>query len=227
MADLKQLSAIWDGVMTQWAKLNILPIKKEYKDFVNDEEKAAVEFIDNKKNLKVIDVGCGDGKLLEKIVDKEEKCYGMDISIEALKMARKKLPDSVMLVQHDATEKWPFKNDFFDCILCTGNTLGNVAEPQSIIKETARCLKSGGAGMFSVFNSEFLNENTVKEVYEKYETPIKFEKFDSEKKTVLLAKGLRSHWFTKAELEELFNGSKLKPKIEERGIGFIITVEKV
>lgn len=226
MADLKQLSVLWDGAIKQWIKLKNLPMKKEYKEFAEEEKKAVVDFLDGKKNLKIINVGCGDGGLLKKIINKSEKCYGMDVSIEALKIARKTLPDSVVLIQHDAIEKWPFRDDFFDCVVCTG-VLENVSEPRAVLKETARCLRKEGIGLFGVYNSEFLNENTIKEVYEKYETPAKFKSFDEKTKTVLLDGGIKSHWFTKAELEELFNGSKLKPKIEEKGIGFIITVEKV
>jgi len=87
-----------------------------FKNLLFNPIKKAVEFVKVKKNSKILDAGCGTGNLLKILEDKNAnlKLYGVDISKEMLKIARKKLKN--VKIKLGATEKLTFKKDYFDYI---------------------------------------------------------------------------------------------------------------
>lgn len=99
------------------------------------------DFIKDKKNIKLLDVGCGDGFFLEKIKNLGFDVYGTDISKKRLKRAAKKMV-GVKLFNYKA-EDMPFKNNFFDIIICT-DVLEHVEDPSKVINEMKRLAKNGG-----------------------------------------------------------------------------------
>lgn len=90
--------------------------KRIFKNFLLNPVQKAVEFVNVKKKSKILDAGCGTGNLL-KILENENKnleLYGVDISKEMLKIARKKL--KIAKIKLEAVEKLTFKKDYFDYI---------------------------------------------------------------------------------------------------------------
>src|SRR3989338_6577027 len=90
--------------------------KSIFKNLLFNPVKKAVEFVKVKKNLKILDAGCGTGNLLKILEDKNAnlKLYGVDISKEMLKIARKKLKN--VKIKLEAAEKLSFKKNYFDYI---------------------------------------------------------------------------------------------------------------
>lgn len=68
-----------------------------------------------------LDIGCGDGSLIERAVEIYDKCYGVDISQEAVNRAKDRLKDytKVQLIQCDIDEGYlNFSDGTFDCVTC-------------------------------------------------------------------------------------------------------------
>lgn len=92
----------------------------------------------------VLDVGCGTGTLLQKILDEKPqvKAYGLDLSEEMLVVAKGKLPKRVELVCGEA-ESLPYDNKRFDLVIMV-DSLRYFASPDQAVKEAYRVLKPGG-----------------------------------------------------------------------------------
>ena len=90
--------------------------KSIFKNLLFNPVKKAVEFVKVKKNLKILDAGCGTGNLLKILEDKNAnlKLYGIDISKEMLKIARNKLKN--VKIKLEAAEKLSFKKNYFDYV---------------------------------------------------------------------------------------------------------------
>jgi len=100
----------------------------------------------------VLDLGCGDGRFVEVLVDAGIKAIGVDVpgaklSVE-LRLARR--PD---LRQHivflDDDEKIPLPDNSVDIIL-SNNVFEHIPVLDSTVREMARILKPGGA-VYTVF----------------------------------------------------------------------------
>jgi ubiquinone/menaquinone biosynthesis C-methylase UbiE len=76
-------------------------------------------------NSKILDVGCGKGFLAYEIkrIIKSEYIYGTDISTYAKKNALKDFKNNIKI--HNLTNKFLYKNNYFDLVLCT-NVLHNL-----------------------------------------------------------------------------------------------------
>lgn len=89
---------------------------------------------------KVLDVGCGDGSLLEPFCESQQ-CYGVDISEPQLKKARTK---GIRTWRIDLeSERLPFANDFFDLVICS-ETIEHLLDADNLLQEIHRILRLGG-----------------------------------------------------------------------------------
>ena len=115
----------------------------------------------NKKNLNILDVGCGAGlaiNLISEIVS-DSKINGIDYSeemVEASKLYNKHLVDSEnLIIQKGSVEKLPFNNNQFDLITATETTYFWPALLENV-KEVYRTLKNNGS--FAVINEDFYRD---------------------------------------------------------------------
>lgn len=102
------------------------------------------------KDERLLDVGCGSGKL-EEILG-SGKIVGMDISDFLLAKARQRIP-RIVKAQGEAM---PFKKQSFDKIACT-EVLEHVMYPGQLLKEMARVLKTDGTAVISIPNEGLIN----------------------------------------------------------------------
>jgi SAM-dependent methyltransferase len=121
-------------------------MKKKYYDW-HKNEIAYMDIIEPFKNLNIIlDVGCGNGWIGEKVhtYNKNSRTIGIDNDIIGLKyvlnMEDPLLADAVRL---------PFKNATFDGVILK-DVLEHTFEPFKMMKELNRILKSGGIVYISV-----------------------------------------------------------------------------
>jgi ubiquinone/menaquinone biosynthesis C-methylase UbiE len=96
---------------------------------------------------KLLDVGCGDGFFLSRIVDEAKKSNvlisgaGIDISMEAIRLAHQSYPKLECQVM-DA-EALKFRASEFDAVVSYG-VLEHVQNPSVGVKEIGRVLAQGG-----------------------------------------------------------------------------------
>lgn len=90
---------------------------------------------------KILDIGCGHGKIL-----RGNNVYGIDVSISALKIAKSR--QNVALAD---TCHIPFKNGVFDGVLMS-HVLEHVENPENVLKEVCRVLKQNAKLVIAVPN---------------------------------------------------------------------------
>lgn len=102
----------------------------------------------------VLDIGCGGGILAESIAAAGANVTAIDMSAEALKVAKLHLYESKLEINYQQSTAEDFASDHaeqFDVITCL-ELLEHVPEPESIIAAAARMLKPGGTVFFSTIN---------------------------------------------------------------------------
>ncbi len=105
------------------------------------------------KNLKILDVGCGDGFYERQIIRQRIKnCqfYGVDISQKQLEKTKNIFSKSHKL--NIDNQKLPFKNNFFDTVILS-EILEHLFNPKFAIQEAQRVLKKGGYLFLTAPNS--------------------------------------------------------------------------
>jgi len=109
------------------------------------------------KNLTIVEVGCGAGKLLSEIVIKvkPKDVLGLDISHAMARISRRNLIKSEMysyvnLIVADA-HKMPLKEGYFDLVVSTG-TLHHIKKPAEFFKECSRVLRKNGEAWIYEFS---------------------------------------------------------------------------
>jgi len=117
----------------------------------------ALWWLDNSdlpKNSKILDVGCGAGKMTKEVGDRGYEVYGMDFSYNMIRKADVtcKVNDKsrVRFLQGDI-ESLPFKDSVFDVVLCLG-VVTYLRSEKKALHEMSRVLKSGGTLILSILN---------------------------------------------------------------------------
>jgi ubiquinone/menaquinone biosynthesis C-methylase UbiE len=103
----------------------------------------------NKKKINIIDLGCGDGNLLnqlfnENIIKKEDNIYALDPSQTRLNRIKNPLFRKV-LAFGDNTK---LKKNYFDYVICT-QVIEHVENDNTLLKEIKRITKKDGYSFIS------------------------------------------------------------------------------
>jgi 2-polyprenyl-6-hydroxyphenyl methylase/3-demethylubiquinone-9 3-methyltransferase len=97
--------------------------------------------------LRVLDVGCGEGRLTAAIARAGFAVTGVDVAGEPLRRAREQHEGlDVRLV--DAGEAWPLADASFDAVWA-GETIEHVADTAAWLSQLRRVLRSGGSLLLS------------------------------------------------------------------------------
>jgi len=91
---------------------------------------------------RTLDIGCGNGAVLAALAPYSSEDVGVDISAEALALARSRLPDAT-LVAADVQSGRPFAAASFDCVLVL-DVIEHLHDPVSAVSEVRRVLLNGG-----------------------------------------------------------------------------------
>lgn len=97
-----------------------------------------------KAGERVIDLGCGDGRFLEKLrrIDSSIDLYGVDISEKMIAAGKERKIPGCTLEVGDA-ENLPYGDQIMDRIYCL-NSFHHYPNPQRVAEELRRVLKPGG-----------------------------------------------------------------------------------
>lgn len=198
-------------------------LPNSYKKWIDEEKKFLRGKI--KKDSKVLEVGCGDGRSLKDIIDITQNLVGIDIDKNAAIIAKKnfeKYPE-VNIIEGDG-RKLPFENATFDFVICMTSFVNFDNNKYIILEEMGRVLKNKGEIIMSVFNEDAFDERM--KIYKKLKAPI----IKTEGTKVIFDKSLganTSEQFSKEELDEIFNKESLKiNEIKKAEIGYVLSATK-
>ena len=113
-----------------------------------------------------LDISCGTGKLLSKLVilSPKTKYTGLDISPEMLKKAKQRLPKNVTLKQGDV-HQLPFKDNSFNLVVST-ESFHHYDDQKKALEEMKRITTKGGKVMVVDINFFFKIIHKLFETFE-------------------------------------------------------------
>ena len=98
---------------------------------------------------RVLDVGCGTGRVAAALAERGAKVWGVDPSAEMLEVARSRVPSSVGLKEGRA-EALPFRDAWFDGAVCMLSV--HLLDRPRAFAELARVLVPGGRLVIATFD---------------------------------------------------------------------------
>jgi len=110
-----------------------------------------------KPSALVLELGCGYGRVIQKLVVKAKTVVGIDTSHDNLRLARKIAGStpSYYLFEMNAIALG-FRDRQFDMVICIQNGISAFkVNPQKLIKEAMRVTRSGGTVLFSSYSEGF------------------------------------------------------------------------
>ncbi len=146
----EEIAEWFDNTYKQRANLYLRPIEA-YEVFLS--------LLDPQKGDKLLDVACGVGRILQAAEKYQIDGYGIDISKQAVLLAKKNLPNANIQVAN--AETIPFPDDYFDAVTCIGS-LERFLSLETALKEQIRVTKKGGKLCVMVRNSNTLRWQILK-----------------------------------------------------------------
>jgi len=101
----------------------------------------------------VLDVGCGSGTIVKKLLAINKNVVGVDISEQFVEFCRTKYPDG-KFYRLDANNLKVFEDNSFDSIVCS-EVLEHLDTPGNALKEFYRVLRRGGSLIVTTPNVSF------------------------------------------------------------------------
>jgi len=108
----------------------------------------------------VLELGCGYGRILERLSPASGELYGIDTSLSSLRMAGDFLSGhaSVYLACMNAANL-AFRDHCFDAVVCIQNGISAFhVDQQKLIDEAVRVTRKGGLALFSSYSSKFWDD---------------------------------------------------------------------
>ncbi len=177
-------------------------------------------------NSFVLDIGCGEGRNMQSILQRTQNVYGIDFDQKAVDDAKKRFEkiDTVKVFVASA-DKLPFEDETFDTVTFLMILPNLENNKDSSIGESARVLKKGGKLILSTFAETAFDERI--KIYKMVNAPIK--KIEGTK--VIFDESLganTSEQFSLDELRSLGEKSGLVV-VESKKVGdiaYIVTYQK-
>lgn len=190
------------------------------RSFAWDELKLLVQYIT--PGDKVLDLGCGNGRLLQIFEDQDIEYIGIDNSEKLIKIAKEKYPQKNFQVA-DALNL-PFPDNCFDKIYSVAvlHHIPSIEFRLQFLKEAKRTLRPGGLLALTVWNLwqrktawKLLIETTILKLLRRSQLDFRdiFYPWKNSDKKIIAQRYF--HFFTQKELKKLFK--KVGFRIKEIG----------
>lgn len=104
------------------------------------------ELLNPAPNSSLLDVGCGSGILIQKLLslNRNMKLYGLDITPKMVEVAKKKFKEDLNIeITLGSAIKMPYEDNSFDYVTCA-SSFHHHPDPLRSVKEMVRVLKPGG-----------------------------------------------------------------------------------
>jgi demethylmenaquinone methyltransferase / 2-methoxy-6-polyprenyl-1,4-benzoquinol methylase len=177
------------------------------------------------KDSKVLEVGMGDGRSLNDIIETTKNITGIDHDLEAVEKTKKLFEryPNIKIIGAEA-DNLPFEDRTFDFVICM-TTFANFGDNKlKILNEMKRVLKNDGNIIISVFSEKAFDDRM--RVYKKVNcqileingTTVKYKsKYGNE----------TSEQFSEKQLRDIFEKSKLNVlEIKKLDISYIVKLKK-
>lgn len=128
---------------TRWAKNYDNPITSFTFRLTNSK---IVNLLNPKPNSSLLDVGCGTGILISKLLSLNNKMrlYGLDITPKMVEVAKDKFKDNPRVkITLGSAIKMPYRNNTFDYVACA-SSFHHHPDPSQSVQEMVRVLKPDG-----------------------------------------------------------------------------------
>jgi SAM-dependent methyltransferase len=105
----------------------------------------------------VLELGCGYGRVLERLAAKTNRIVGIDTSRESLFMARRtvRIDPRARLVAMDAADLG-FHDNCFDLVICIQNGISAFkVDQERLLREALRVTRRAGSVLFSSYSEKF------------------------------------------------------------------------
>jgi 2-polyprenyl-6-hydroxyphenyl methylase/3-demethylubiquinone-9 3-methyltransferase len=120
---------------------------------------AEIEFVAERtsRSTRLLELGCGYGRVLQRLIPRVRTAVGIDTSVESLRMAVTFLAGGLAprLLAMDAS-RMGFRDRSFDLTICVQNGISAfAADQQVLLAEAVRVTRSGGIVLFSSYAERF------------------------------------------------------------------------
>lgn len=107
-------------------------------------DNSIISMSDIKKNEKILDIGCGEGRFLRTLAEKNKEAlfYGIDLAPQMIKIAKQTMAKNMSYLIGES-EHLPFDSQSIDRIYCL-NSFHHFPNPSKSFEEMKRILKSNG-----------------------------------------------------------------------------------
>jgi len=131
--------------------------RPEYGLEVDEDIPKITEFFKKQRVKKILDLGCGAGRTVIYLAERNFEVYGIDISKEGIEKAKQRLSERNLQAElkvYSMTARLPYSDDFFDAIVSTRTIYhATIDQIRRTIKEIKRVLKSLGLIFITVRKS--------------------------------------------------------------------------
>ena len=125
-------------------------LRKLFKKHLCTRYDVTIKLLNGIQGERILDYGCGDGRLLFQLHPQFNECHGLDIVSSRIRQARNyvdlnfpELKGKFHFVQNSPDKPIAYPDEYFDVVLCIA-VLPWIYNPYSIGKEFYRVLKHGG-----------------------------------------------------------------------------------
>lgn len=161
---LLQMSNIEEDIVKQYQNSNNLKVRISLHDQFSVNKKGwfnwLYEQIDFSKVTRLLEVGCGNGKLWknQKVDLRNREIFLSDLSEGMVQEVRKKLGNNFNCIQLDC-QSIPFKNGYFDAVVAN-HVMFYIQDIQEGLSEIVRVLRKNGVFYCSTYGKEHMKEIT-------------------------------------------------------------------
>ncbi len=181
---------------------------------------AEIEFVLAKttSSMLALELGCGYGRVLERLVPRVRVAFGIDTSPSSLRMALEYVgrKSSLCLACMDAVQMG-FRGRAFDLAICIQNGICAFGiDQQQLFREAMRVTRSGGLVMFSSYTPQFW-ENRLEwfEIQSSHHLIGEIDYKATGNGTIVCKDGFRATTADRSSFEKLAASLDLVPRITE------------